>query len=87
MDITITPMQTVVTPAVTVSLSGIEVMAVRDDFKQQQIFAFIKGLPKPVILWKGEDEYAAAGAWTNESVLARATEVINLSASSLPWAF
>jgi len=89
MNITITPETTTVTQAVTISLdlSAVEVLAVRDDFKHKRIFAFIKDLPKPVILWNGAEEYATAGVWTNESVLAQATQVLTLSANNLPWAF
>ena len=32
----------------------------------------------------GEEEYEEAGVWTNESVLARATEILSLS--SIRWA-
>ena len=71
-------------PQQTVSLSGVEVLAVRDLFSEQTIIARIKGLPRPVVLWQGATEYAAAGNWTNETAAAKATAVLSLS--SIPWA-
>jgi hypothetical protein len=77
MNITLQPAQVVTLP------DPIIIGAVRDQFIQKRIIAKIKGLPMSVVLWDGPDEYAAAGNWTNESVLARATEVLALS--SIPW--
>ena len=77
MNITIQEAQVVTLP------DPIVIAAVRDQFVEKRIIARIKGLPQAVVLWDGSDEYAAAGDWTNESVLARATEVLALS--SIPW--
>lgn len=71
-------------PEQTVSLDSVEVLAVRDLFAEKTIIARIKGLPRPVVLWKGDAEYAAAGNWTNASATTKATEVLSLS--SVPWA-
>jgi hypothetical protein len=71
-------------PQQTVSLSTVEVLGVRDLFAEQTIIARIKGLPRPVVLWKGDAEYTAAGNWTNETATAQATAVLSLS--SIPWA-
>ena len=71
-------------PQQTVSLSGVEILAVRDLFAEKTIIARVKGLPRPVVLWKGDAEYAAAGVWTNETAVAKATEVLSLS--SINWA-
>ena len=71
-------------PQQTVSLSAVEVLAVRDLFHEKTIIARVKGLPRPIILWKGEAEYTAAGNWTNDSAAAQATQVLSLSA--VPWA-
>jgi hypothetical protein len=71
-------------PLQTVSLSAVELLAVRDLFQEQTIIARVKGLPRPIVLWKGASEYAAAGVWTNESATAKATAVLSLSA--IPWA-
>jgi hypothetical protein len=71
-------------PQQTVSLDSVEIIAVRDLFEEKTIIARIKGLPRPVVLWKGEDEYAAAGNWTNESAIERAIAV--LSSSDVSWA-
>lgn len=76
--------QIVTQPQETVTLDKIEVLAVRDLFQEKTIIARIKGLPRPVVLWKGDAEYAAAGNWTNDSALAQATQVLSLSA--VPWA-
>ena len=62
----------------------IVIEAVRDLFVQKKIIAKIKGLPRPIILWDGPDQYAAAGNWTNESAIVQATAILSLS--SIPWA-
>jgi len=71
-------------PQQTVSLSAVEILGVRDLFAEKVIIARVKGLPRPVVLWKGDAEYAAAGNWTNDSAAAQATQVLSLSA--VPWA-
>ena len=71
-------------PQQTVSLSAVEVLAVRDLFQEKTIIARVKGLPRPVVLWKGEAEYTAAGDWTNATAVAKATEV--LASPVIPWA-
>jgi len=71
-------------PQQTVSLSAVEVLAVRDLFAEKTIIARVKGLPRPVVLWKGEADYTAAGDWTNATATAQATTVLSLS--SIPWA-
>jgi len=68
----------------TVSLSAVEVLAVRDLFEEKTIIARIKGLPRPVVLWKGDTEYAAAGNWTNDSATTKAIAVLSLPL--VPWA-
>jgi hypothetical protein len=71
-------------PQQTVSLSAVELLGVRDLFAEKAIIARVKGLPRPVVLWKGDAEYAAAGVWTNETATAQAATVLSLSA--IPWA-
>jgi hypothetical protein len=71
-------------PQQTITLDKVEILAVRDLFAEKTIIARVKGLPRPVVLWKGDVEYAAAGNWTNESATAQATAVLSLS--SIPWA-
>jgi len=71
-------------PEQTVSLSAVELLAVRDLFQEKTIIARVKGLPRPIVLWSGATEYAAAGNWTNDSATAQATQVLSLSA--IPWA-
>ena len=72
-------MSTTVTihPAVTVTIDNIKILAVRDIMAEKKIIARIDGIPSGVVLWEGEEEYSAAGNWTDESVLARATEVLS----------
>jgi hypothetical protein len=72
-------------PAETISIKEIVIDHVRDSFSEKKITAYIKNVPKPILLWDGEEEYIAAGNWTNESALARATEVLNLPV--VPWTF
>jgi len=78
-------MQITVQQAQTINLDTVVVEFVRDIFTEQKIVAKIKGLPRPVVLWSGATEYAAASAWNNETATARATEVLSLS--SIDWAF
>jgi len=62
----------------------IVIEAVRDLFVQKRIIAKVQGLPRPIILWDGEEQYTAAGNWTNDTIIAQATTVLQLS--SIPWA-
>jgi len=68
----------------TITLDEIVINTVRDEFQSKSITARINGLPRPLLLWKGAEEYEEAGVWTNESVIARATELLSLS--SVRWA-
>lgn len=77
MDITIQQAQ-VITLNDPITLDG-----VRDNMVNK-IIAKVHGLPRPIVLWSGADQYAAAGNWTNESALAQAIAVLSLSA--IPWA-
>ncbi|NBP03675.1 MAG: hypothetical protein EBU90_26980 [Proteobacteria bacterium] len=72
-------MQITLEPARTVELNEpITVLAVRDLFEQKRIIARIKDLPRGLVLWSGDDEYTAAGNWTNESATERAIEQLAL---------
>jgi hypothetical protein len=68
-----------------ITIDNVEIQAVRDIFHEKKIIARVKGLPKGIVLWSGDAEYTAAGNWTNETALARATEV--LAGSAVNWAF
>jgi len=70
--ITLQPAQTV-----DIDLDNLNVNFIRDNSNNFTIIANIQGLPRPVLLWSGEEEYAAAGVWTNESALARAKEILS----------
>lgn len=67
-----------------IDLENIVINTIRDEFIAKTITARINGLPRPILLWKGQEEYEEAGVWTNESVIARATEILSLS--SIRWA-
>jgi len=78
-------MNITVQPAQIITLSDpIVVEVVRDLFVQKRIVAKIRGLSRPIILWDGADQYAAAGNWTNDTAVAQASAVLQLSA--IPWA-
>jgi hypothetical protein len=77
MDITIQEAQTI-------TLDDIKIEVVRDLFLQKKIIAKIADLPRPVVLWDGEEEYTAAGDWTNETATARAIAVLSLP--NINWA-
>ena len=68
----------------TITLDEIVINTIRDEFISKVITARINGLPRPILLWKGQEEYEEAGLWTEESALARATEILSLS--SIRWA-
>ena len=78
-------MQITVQPAQTINLDSFVVEFVRDIFIEKKIIAKIKNLPRPIVLWSGSTEYAAASAWDNETATAQASAVLALS--SIPWAF
>jgi hypothetical protein len=65
--------------------NNIELIAVRDLFKEKKIIARIEGLPRPILLWNGEEEYNAAGNWTEETVIQRIQEVLQLPEVPLHW--
>lgn len=65
--------------------NNIQLIAVRDLFKEKKIIARIEGLPKPILLWDGEEEYNAAGNWTEETVIQRIAQVLQLPEIPLGW--
>ena len=70
-------MKITIQPEQSVTLDEIKILAVRDLFEEKTIVARIDKLPRPIVLWQGDTEYAAAGNWTNETALAKATEVLS----------
>jgi hypothetical protein len=78
-------MQITVQTAQTVTLDSVVIEFVRDIFHEQKIVSKIKNVPRPIVLWSGAEQYAAAGNWTNETATAQASAVLALS--SIPWAF
>lgn len=77
-------MEIVIQKQQTVTVDELEILAVRDLFEEKKIIARVKGLPNGVLLWGGDEEYTAAGNWTNKTALARLQEV--LAKSDIPWA-
>ena len=70
-------MKIVIQSEIAVEMEEVKVLAVRDQFLDKKIVARINGLPRGVVLW-GPSEYDShpASEWTNESVQARAVEVL-----------
>jgi len=60
-------------PAETISIdeTNLIVTSVNDNFDRKHITARLQGMYRDIVLWTGEEEYTIAGAWTNESVVAR----------------
>ena len=72
---------------ITIEESTLALTSIRDLPSQQRIIAHVKKVPLAFVVWDGSTEYAAASAWTNESILARATELLTLSADSIQWIY
>ena len=77
MDITFRPAEIITVP------EPLIIENVRDSFQKQKITVSISRIPRDIVLWNGVVEYAAAGNWTNESVLTRLQEVLALPV--IPW--
>jgi hypothetical protein len=78
-------MEIIIKKQETVTLDNIQIEVVRDLFNEKKIIARVKGLDRGLLLWSGDEEYASAGNWTNDSVLAKVKEVLALP--EIPWAF
>lgn len=70
--ITIYPAQTI-----EVDVDSLVLEKVTDSPTQQVVYATIPNLYRDIYLWRGSEEYAEAGVWTNESALQRAKDLIN----------
>jgi hypothetical protein len=70
---------------ITTDISAISLGWTKDYAKLQKIVARVRPIPQAFVVWHGADEYASAGEWTNDTVLARATELLTLSANSIQW--
>jgi len=66
-------------PARTIDIdtNNFSLRQVVDNPVEQIITATIDNIWKDIVLWKGSEEYALAGIWTNESALQRAKELID----------
>lgn len=61
-----------------------QLFAIKDFPMNESVEVKIKGIPR-FLLWSGSTEYAAASAWTNESVFDAVCNLIALSADNMPW--
>lgn len=78
-------MEITIQTAQTMKIDSVVIESVRDIFTEYKIIAKIKNIPRPVVLWSGQTQYASASAWNNETATAQASAVLSLS--SIPWAF
>jgi hypothetical protein len=72
---------------VSIELSSLSLYSIKDSPSQQRITVHVRKLPLSFVIWDGSTEYAAASAWTNESVTERATELLTLSADNIQWVY
>jgi len=56
-------------------LNTLQVLNVNDNLRDR-IYAIVKNFPNQVLLWDGSTEYQQAGNWTNDSVIARLTNML-----------
>lgn len=68
----------VVQPEISVNLTDIVILAVRDIFCEKRIIARVAGLPRAIVLW-GPSDYDSEEAqnWTNDSAYERAVEMLS----------
>ena len=66
-------------PARTIDIdtNNFSLRQVVDNSAEKIITATIDNIWRDIILWRGAEEYALAGVWTNESALQRAKELID----------
>lgn len=78
-------MQIVLSPAVVINFNIDDsiIISLNDNFKDLTISANINNIPRPVLLWSGEEEYNSAGAWTNELAFERFLELANSNRLSI----
>jgi len=63
-------------PSQQISLNSINLINVIDEFKIYRVVGLVAGLPRPLILWSGTQQYAEAANWTNESAQNRAYNLL-----------
>ena len=77
-------MKIVIQSEISVSLTEVKLIAVRDVVSEKKIIARIEGLPRGVVLWSGEEyDSKEAQTWTNESAARQAT--IRLTQTPVPF--
>jgi hypothetical protein len=66
-------------PATTVEIdtANLVLTKITDSPTDLVITATIQNIWRDIILWKGAEEYADAGIWTNETANARAVQLID----------
>ena len=72
---------------VNVDLSALSIYSIRDIPSEQRVAVKLHNIPLAFVVWDGSTEYAAASAWTNETVLAASTDLLTLSTDSIKWLF
>jgi hypothetical protein len=72
---------------VNVDTSALSIYSIRDIPGEQRVAVKLHNIPLAFVVWDGSTEYAAASAWTNETVLAASTDLLTLSADSIKWLF
>ena len=70
-------MKVIIQPEVSVELTEIKIIAVRDIIQEKRIIARIQNIPRGIVLWEG-DAYDSVEAqnWTNDSVYHKLREII-----------
>ena len=61
-------------PKQQVKVSKIEITSITDSSVDKKVTAYVKGLPRTIVLWEGE-AYDAIGQWTDADVTARIKEI------------
>lgn len=70
--ITLQPAQTI-----DIDLNKIVLTKTTDIPSEFLITASVEGVWRDIVLWKGQEQYAAAGNWTNETIVAQVSAVIS----------
>lgn len=70
-------MKVVIQPEISVELTEIKLLAIRDVIHERKVIARVEGIPRGIILWQGaEYDSKEAQNWTNDSVYHKLREMI-----------
>lgn len=61
-------------PKQQIKLSKIEITSITDSSVDKKVTAYVKGLPRTIVLWEGAS-YDAIGQWQDSDVTARIKEI------------